>query len=86
MKNNKLNYRFQAAQVLIREAGIFALEWFRNRERLKLEKKGAHDWVTKADREVELLIKKRLELLFPDDGFFGEESGIVNQKNSLFTN
>ena len=80
MRNNKVNHRFQAAQVLIREAGIFALEWFRNRECLKLEKKGAHDWVTKADHEVENLIKKRLESLFPEDGFFGEESGVVNQK------
>ena len=81
MTDNLLNNRFNAGQVLIREAGIYALEWFRNRDRLKLEKKGAHDWVTKADREVELFIRKKLQTLFPEDGFFGEESGIVNPKN-----
>ena len=70
MTDNLLNNRFNAGQVLIREAGIYALEWFRNRERLKLEKKGAHDWVTKADREVELFIRKKLQTLFPEDGFF----------------
>ena len=78
MTENEVNHRFHAAQVLIREAGIIAYEWFRNREKLKLEKKGAQDWVTQADREVELFIKNKLESLFPKDGFFGEEGGVVN--------
>ena len=82
MTDKLIQYGFQAAQVLIREAGIFALEWFRNPERLNPQKKGAHDWVSEADREVENFIKKKLKLLFPEDGFFGEESGILGQKEA----
>lgn len=48
---------------------------FRNRESLQLETKGPLDWVSKADREVEQLIRDRLFTLFPEDGYLGEETG-----------
>ena len=80
MIRETINNRFQAAQVLIREAGILAHEWFRNRRTLIVEKKGSHDWVSKADHEVEMFIKKKLESMFPEDGFLGEEFGFLDQK------
>jgi len=80
MTRIEVDYRFKEAKVLIKEAGILALERFRNRERLSIEKKGEHDWVTKADIEVEMFIKKRLESTFPDDAFLGEEIGVLNYK------
>ena len=70
--------RFLAAQVLAREAGVLALQHFRNRELLQIEQKGAQDWVSEADRGVEVFIREKLQSLFPEDGFLGEESGSEN--------
>ena len=81
MSDQSIHHRFQAAQVLVRDAGLYALQWFRNLESLHTEKKGPQDWVSEADREVEKMIQKRLKLMFPEDGFFGEESGF-QQKDS----
>ena len=81
MLDQSIHHRFQAAQVLVRDAGLYALQWFRNLESLNTEKKGPQDWVSEADREVEKMIQKRLKLMFPEDGFFGEESGF-QQKDS----
>ena len=78
MKNQSIQYRFQAVQVLVRDAGIYALQWFRNRDTLQIEKKGAQDLVSEADRSVENMIRGRLQTFFPEDGFLGEESGTRN--------
>ena len=45
---------------------------------IKIEKKGTQNWVSIADHEVEKMIRKKLEELFPEDGFLGEESGTRN--------
>lgn len=37
--------------------------------------KGMQDYVTEADMAVEALVSRRLETLFPEDGFMGEEGG-----------
>src|SRR5215469_13406484 len=60
---------------LIREAGELAAGYFANRATLTRETKGPQDFVSIADREVESLIRARLAEAFPEDGFFGEESG-----------
>lgn len=78
MTDQSILYRFQAAQVLVRNAGLYAMQWFRNNEHLQIEKKGPQNWVSIADREVESMIRGRLEELFPQDGFLGEESGTRN--------
>jgi myo-inositol-1(or 4)-monophosphatase len=39
--------------------------------------KGRHDWVTEADKAVELFLSEELAAAFPADGFQGEEGGIV---------
>ncbi|RUT26979.1 inositol monophosphatase [Asaia sp. W19] len=41
--------------------------------------KGLQDYVTEADMAVEALVSKRLETLFPEDGFMGEEGGRQRQ-------
>ena len=70
--------RFQSAQLLARDAGLYAMQWFRTNKKLQTEKKGPQNWVSTADHEVEKMIRKKLEELFPEDGFLGEESGTRN--------
>ena len=54
-------------------AGELALSYFRDREKLNIDQKGAQDWVSDADRNVELLIRARIAEAYPQDGVFGEE-------------
>ncbi len=72
----ELARRFEAAQAVAREAGDLALGHFRNLEALEIEEKGHQDLVSRADREVEALIRRRLADAFPGDAFFGEEGGL----------
>ena len=58
---------------LCREAGKLALEYFRNRANLVVDSKGAQDWVSEADRNVETFIRQRFAEDWPSDGIFGEE-------------
>ena len=55
------------------EAGRLAMDFFQNRNALSIESKGPQDWVTKADREVERLIRDMLAAAWPDDAVVGEE-------------
>jgi myo-inositol-1(or 4)-monophosphatase len=66
--------RAALAQAVARQAGALALEYWRNRERLTIEFKGPQDFVSRADRDVEALIRRELGAAFPDDRFLGEES------------
>lgn len=65
------------AVTICREAGNMALDYFRNRSALAIESKGPQDWVTEADRNVELLIRDRLSARWPDDGIVGEEHASI---------
>ncbi|MEZ5906358.1 MAG: inositol monophosphatase [Geminicoccaceae bacterium] len=65
--------RLAAAEAVAREAGSLARRYYQARDTLEIESKGAQDLVSKADREVETLIRDRLARLFPEDGFVGEE-------------
>ena len=56
-----------------KEAGSLALQYFKNREALVVDKKGAQDWVSEADRNVEVFLRQKIAESFPDDGVFGEE-------------
>jgi myo-inositol-1(or 4)-monophosphatase len=64
----------RAAQSIARRAGALAREYFDDRERLEVELKGPQDFVTRADRDVEALIRAELSRAFPDDRFLGEET------------
>ncbi len=73
----ELARRFDVATAVAREAGQLALGHFRNRTALEIESKGHQDWVSRADREVEVLIRRRLMEAFPGDAFLGEEDGLT---------
>lgn len=65
--------RLEFAIDLARQAGELGLRFFRSIESLTIESKGHQDLVSNGDREVELLIRARIEAAFPDDGIVGEE-------------
>jgi myo-inositol-1(or 4)-monophosphatase len=67
--------RFKVAQSVIRKAGSLANEYFRRLGSLTIKSKGSHDLVSEADVNTELLISSSFKEHFPDDSFFGEESG-----------
>ncbi|MCE6949871.1 MULTISPECIES: inositol monophosphatase family protein [Rhodobacterales] len=77
--------RLDAAQEVAAEAGRLALDFFAHRESLAIEAKASpQDIVSRADREVETLIRDRLAAAFPEDGFLGEEHG-AQEGSSGFT-
>jgi myo-inositol-1(or 4)-monophosphatase len=67
--------RFAAGLSIIRQAGEVARGFFNNRDTLKIESKGVQDLVSQADVETEKLIRHHLAEKFPQDAFFGEETG-----------
>jgi myo-inositol-1(or 4)-monophosphatase len=76
MNETEIARRFQAAQAIAREAGLLARELYERREELAIESKGLQDHVSRADREVEDLVRARLAQSFPEDGVLGEEAGL----------
>jgi len=68
-----LEKRLESAQQIAETAALTALHHFTNRDSLRVERKGAQDWVSNADREVELQIRAALTEQFPDDNIIGEE-------------
>lgn len=65
--------RHAAACRIATEAGKMALEYFRQWDRLTIDVKGHQDFVSEADRNVELAVRAALAQAFPDDGIVGEE-------------
>lgn len=61
------------AIAVCRAAGDLALKYFNDRENLVVDSKGAQDWVSTADKNVETFIRQELSRAWPDDGVFGEE-------------
>ena len=75
MTETDIQVRFAAACAIARKAGGLAHSYFRDREALTVVLKDDHSQVSEADPTVEKLIGERLAALFPDDAFFGEETG-----------
>lgn len=74
--------RHRLAHEIAVDAGRVALEYFRNRESLVVEiKNNPQDLVSIADREVENLIRATIAENFADDGFLGEESGLLDGRS-----
>lgn len=70
--------RFVLARSLIRDAGAMAMRYFADVHALTVEQKcNGQDVVSVADRSVEEMIYDRIAAAFPDDGFLGEEGGLV---------
>lgn len=61
------------AVAIAREAGALTLPYFYDSHKLDVERKSDASPVTVADREAELLLRKRIEERFPEDAIFGEE-------------
>jgi len=68
MSKSRLEYAIDIS----REAGELTLEYFHN-PRLVVDRKEDDSPVTAADRGAELLLRQRIEELFPQDAIFGEE-------------
>ena len=69
---------------IVKSAGALALKFFHDVANLNVERKGHQDFVSRADKEVELFIRAGLEKAFPDDGIVGEEHD-TKTGNSGFT-
>lgn len=71
MPSANLNVMLKAA----RKAGRALVKDFREVENLQVSVKGAGDFVTRADREAERIIKEELRGARPTYGWLGEETG-----------
>ncbi|MTH35844.1 inositol monophosphatase [Paracoccus limosus] len=71
MASANLNIMIKAA----RKAGRSLVKDFREVENLQVSVKGAGDFVTRADREAERIIKEELRTARPNYGWLGEETG-----------
>ena len=67
--------RHSLAVTATRQAGTHLRGLYADRGTLVVEQKGRNDFVSRADRETEALIKGLVAAAFPDDGFVGEETG-----------
>ncbi|MCB9728517.1 MAG: inositol monophosphatase [Deltaproteobacteria bacterium] len=68
-----MDERLELARGLAGRAGDELMRWFGRT--LDVDRKGAVDLVTDADRAAEALIARGLADAFPDDAFLGEETG-----------
>jgi myo-inositol-1(or 4)-monophosphatase len=76
---DELAARFEAGLAATRAAGARARDFFERRRSLVVETKGAQDFVSVADREVEELLAGGLRAAFPGDAVLGEEHGRQGQ-------
>lgn len=83
MADHEIVRRLHAAQTLARDGGQLALRQFRDHEKLEVRSKGVQNITSQADEAVEALIRERLAALFPEDGFFGEETGAANAEGGV---
>ena len=70
-----LQTRLDAANAVMAIAAPAGLDLFNRRAQFALEEKGASEFVTEADRHLEVLIREHLAALLPDDAVMGEEMG-----------
>ena len=82
----KFSYENVLADVVdvAREAGELTLRHFRQFRKLEIGVKGPADFVSEADRESELLIRKRLFARYPDWSLTGEEFPPDERENREF--
>lgn len=58
-----------------KEAALQVGAMLRNRGNMRIEQKAENDYVTEMDLKSEQMLRKALLGRFPEDGFYGEESG-----------
>lgn len=71
-----LAYRLEAARAVVHDAARLAMSMRPPPGGPQGELKSAQDWLTETDGAVEAFIAQRMQALFPEDGFQGEEGGI----------
>jgi myo-inositol-1(or 4)-monophosphatase len=64
-----------AAAAIARQAGELMHRLFVDRDGIEMSFKGPQDYLTQADAAVERLVRERLLEAFPEDQFYGEETG-----------
>ncbi len=69
---NSTSQRLQSALQLAHDAGLLILQHYRS-DGLLVESKSDESPVTIADRNAELLIRSRIQQLYPEDAILGEE-------------
>jgi myo-inositol-1(or 4)-monophosphatase len=74
-EDREITQRFLALQGMGQEASGLAMRYFNDQASLGVSMKGAQDWLTKADGDVEKLLRTRIAEAFPGDGVLGEEGG-----------
>jgi len=72
--SDEIGERYRAAQRIAAEAGTLALDYFRRFGSLNIDRKGHQDFVSEADRNVEIAIRAALSEAFPEDAIVGEEA------------
>ncbi|NNF70724.1 MAG: inositol monophosphatase [Rhodobacteraceae bacterium] len=65
--------RSDTAIEIAKSGGALALDYFQKLGDLVIENKGHQDFVSEADKAVELHVRALIEDAFPDDGIVGEE-------------
>jgi myo-inositol-1(or 4)-monophosphatase len=65
--------RMENAVEIARSGGALALDYFQRIGELVIEDKGHQDFVSQADKTVELHVRALIEAAYPDDGIVGEE-------------
>jgi len=75
--NSKPESFLPAMSAIAREAGALLVQFFH--QHLKVEYKGDADLVTAADRASEVLIRERIQQMFPGHDVLGEEQGLNDQ-------
>ena len=75
--NSKPESFLPAMSAIAREAGALLVQYFH--QHLKVEYKGDADLVTAADRASEVLIRDRIQQMFPGHDVLGEEQGLNDQ-------
>ena len=62
-------------QLMERDGGRTALDHFQKVDDLEISEKSRNDFVSNADRGVELMLREAIAREFPKDGIMGEEYG-----------
>jgi myo-inositol-1(or 4)-monophosphatase len=65
--------RTAKAVEIAKDGGAFAMAFFARVADLQVEDKGPQDFVSEADKAVELRVRAAIETAYPDDGIVGEE-------------
>lgn len=82
MSDLDLAARHRVAIAAAREAGRHLADLYRRRDQLVIETKGPNDFVSRADKEAEAIVRGAISVAFPADRFLGEETGYSGPDNA----